>query len=139
MAGRRKFPGRGDRPHMKLKKRLRLLLLAIGPLMLSVVALGAENTAAANDFDERPVPVKAVPPVYPPEMLRAGTSGLVSVEVVIDESGNVAERTVIRSSRSEFEKPALDAVRRWKFKPARKSGAAVKARIVLPIQFTFQG
>jgi protein TonB len=59
--------------------------------------------------------------------------------VLIDESGNVAERSVIKSSRIEFERPALDAVRRWKFKPAKKSGTAVKARLVLPIQFSFEG
>src|ERR1043166_6275974 len=94
--------------------RFLLFLLILSNLAFTASALSAENTPAANDFDERPVPVKAVPPVYPPEMLRNGTSGLVTVDVLIDESGNVAERSVIKSSRSEFERPALEAVRKWK-------------------------
>ena len=89
-----------------------------------------------GDFDERPVPVKAVPPVYPPDMRREGASGLVQVTVLIDEKGNVVQREVAKSTRVEFEPAAMEAVKKWKFKPAQKAGAAVKARMVIPIQFS---
>ena len=118
----------------KLKLNKPYLYLILG-LVLAGVSLRAEITEG-TDFDERPVPVKAVPPVYPPEMLRAGTSGLVSVTVLIDEKGDVVAREIAKSTRREFEEAALTAVKKWKFKPAKKAGAAVKARMVLPIQFT---
>lgn len=92
--------------------------------------------AHAADFDEQPVPVKAVAPTYPDAMKREGVSGIVTVQLVIDENGDVLEKSVAKSTRSEFEEPALAAVGRWKFKPARKAGQPVRATITLPIKFT---
>lgn len=115
-------------------QKLKNLYLFLG-LALSGLSLRAE-IAGGNDFDERPVPVKAVAPIYPPDMRRAGASGLVNVVVLIDERGDVVAREIAKSTRREFEQPALDAVKKWKFKPAKKSGSAVKARMVLPIQFS---
>jgi len=111
-----------------------MLVLILG-LVVTVVSLRAE-IAGGTDYDERPVPVKAVPPVYPPDMLRMGASGLVTVAVLVDEKGDVVQREVAKSTRREFEQAALDAVRKWKFKPAQKAGAPVKAKIALPIQFS---
>lgn len=121
----------------QILKRLITIGLAITSLGLGAVALRAE-TAVVDAYDERPVPVKAVPPVYPPEMLREGQSGLVTVAVVIDEKGYVVSREVEKSTRREFDEAALDAVRKWRFKPARKAGLAVKVRILLPIEFSCQ-
>ena len=60
---------------------------------------------------------------------------MVAVKVTINEKGLVEEVSVAKSSRVEFEKPALEAVRNWKFKPASKDGVAVKSRVVIPIKF----
>ena len=116
------------------KQKLKNLVIILGILMAGVSLRAA--IAEGSDFDERPVPVKAVPPVYPPEMRREGASGMVNVRVLIDERGNVVEREIAQSTRPEFEEAAMDAVRKWKFKPAQKAGAAVKARMVIPIQFS---
>jgi TonB family C-terminal domain len=92
--------------------------------------------AQAAEFDEHPVPVKAVAPEYPHDMKRENVSGIVTLKLVIDEHGDVLEKSVTKSTRVEFEAPALAAVSQWKFKPARKGGAAVRATITLPIKFT---
>jgi protein TonB len=55
---------------------------------------------------------------------------------VIDESGMVAECSISKSSHAEFEQAAMDAVKNWKFKPASKGGIAVKASVVIPINFS---
>jgi protein TonB len=93
------------------------------------------SLAASVDFDERPLPVKTPPPVYPASMARAGVQGTVAVKVVIDENGAVAACTVSKSSHPEFEEPAVEAVKTWKFKPAVKDGAKVKAEVIIPIRF----
>jgi protein TonB len=69
-------------------------------------------------------------------MRRDGISGVVAIKVVINEQGEVEECNVTKSSRSEFDQSAIDAVKRWKFKPASKGGAAVKAHLVIPIKFS---
>jgi protein TonB len=106
-------------------------------LSLLAGSLALANASAAEAaFDVRPVPVKTPPPEYPIEMQRKGISGVVAVRVIIDETGAVAECTVSKSSQVEFEEPAMNAVKNWKFKPATKDGAAVKVSVVIPIKFS---
>ncbi|MES1167545.1 MAG: TonB family protein [Oleiharenicola lentus] len=92
-------------------------------------------TARADDAMEAPVPVRTVAPKFPVEMRRDGTSGLVTVNCLIDEKGNVQEPKVEKASNDAFSQPALDAIKKWKFKPAKKGGEAVALRVSIPIQF----
>lgn len=111
----------------------RSLLRRFSPLIVSTCLLAGVQAA---EFDEQPVPVKAVAPEYPTEMKRDHVSGVVMLKLVIDENGDVLEKVVAKSTRTEFEAPALAAVGKWKFKPARKAGEPVRATITLPIKFT---
>ena len=104
------------------------MLLVASPLRADEVA----------DFDARPVPVKTPPPDYPTQLKRSGVSGIVAVRVALDEMGNVTEASVSKSSQPEFDEPALAAIRRWKFRPASKGGAAVKSHLIIPIKFTVE-
>lgn len=135
---------RTSRPRLRLARffmlkstQLRLASL-IGIIACFAHVARAEDPVVVEDFDERPVAVKAYPPAYPTEMLKQGVSGLVNVAVVIDASGNVVDRSIAKATRPEFERPALDAVRKWKFKPGKKAGTPVAVRMVLPVAFTFQ-
>lgn len=99
--------------------------------------------AAADDtiytkVDVNPVPVKTPPPEYPDSMKRQGVSGVVAVSIVIDEKGAVMSTAVAKSSQAEFEAPALDAVKKWKFKPAQKDGVPVKMKVTIPIRFNLE-
>lgn len=84
---------------------------------------------------EAPVPVRTVAPKFPADMRRDGTSGVVTVSCLIDEKGNVQEPKIEKASNDAFSQPALDAVRKWKFKPAKKGGEVVALRVSIPIQF----
>lgn len=121
-----------------MMKAQRLLSTAIvfGALWATITLAPAR--AAEADFDQRPVPVKTPPPSYPDQLRRDGVNGTVAIKVLVDEEGNVAECTVSKSTRQEFEAPAVAAVRNWKFKPATKGGAPVKARFIVPIQFNIE-
>jgi len=91
--------------------------------------------AVETSFDEMPVPVKSVAPDYPADMKRAGASGMVFIQIVVNESGDVVERVVTKSTRREFESAALEAIQNWKFKPAKKGGVTVSAKITVPLKF----
>jgi len=101
-------------------------------------ALLLASAAYAQDskFDEPPVPTKTVAPNYPSELKREGISGMVTMAITVDEKGDVIEASVKKSTRSEFEQPAIDAVKRWKFKPAKKGGAPVAVQVVIPVKFS---
>ena len=77
-------------------------------------------------------------PTYPYEMSRAGISGNVVVEFIINANGDVIETQVKSSSHREFEVPAMQAVQKWKFKPGRKGGRAVSTRVSQLIEFNLE-
>lgn len=102
----------------------------------------AEQMAQAldiSDLDKPPSVMSSVPPNYPPALRRAGVEGTVVLVFVLNESGRVEDPRVESSSRSEFEQPAVDAVRRWRFRPGEKGGEAVRTYMRLPIRFRVPG
>ncbi len=111
----------------------------IGYLLSLIVAATALAGVSVRAELEPPVPVRTVKPEFPYEMQRAGISGVVTLTVEVDETGAVQNSAVEKSSNPEFERPALEAVRKWRFKPARRDGVAVKIKIQLPIRFNLGG
>lgn len=73
---------------------------------------------------------------YPFEMRRAGVTGEVTVDFIVDSNGNVMNAYAAKSSQREFEANAVTAVSKWKFKPGRKNGRAVNTHMQVPIVFT---
>lgn len=104
-------------------------------ILLAAFAFGFVG-AQADDAVDAPVPVRMVPPKFPTEMRKEGTGGLVTVKCTIDEKGNVTEPQVEKASHEAFVQPALEALRKWKFKPAKKGGNPVALRVSIPIQFS---
>lgn len=96
---------------------------------------GMTNLFNVGDLDQRPEQRVAISPNYPFEMKRAGISGSVTVEFIINTNGDVVQAQVVRSTHREFEAPALQAVMKWKFKPGRKGGRVVNVRAAQPLEF----
>ena len=69
---------------------------------------------------------KQMSPVYPSAARSMRTTGVVKVEVTVNESGDVAE-VQKTSGPSLLQTAAKDAVRKWKFKPFVRDGQPVKA------------
>lgn len=84
---------------------------------------------------EMPLPIRTVSPDYPQEMRAQKVSGLVMIKVQVDEKGDVNEAVVVKSTNNAFDGPALEALKRWKFKPATEDGKAVAIAITVPVKF----
>lgn len=83
------------------------------------VALVTAVPAQASDLK----PIKRVEPQYPPEAARAGTTGFVEVEFVVDPSGKVASVSVVNAKPTRtFEQSAVRAVKQWQFEPGGGKG-----------------
>jgi len=78
--------------------------------------------------------ITRVNPVYPPNARKMNATGTVEVEVTISEKGLVVEATAI-SGHFALRSAAVDAARKWVFKPAIFSGAPVKIKGVLTFTF----
>jgi protein TonB len=120
-----------------MSSSLRFISLLTVLLLCLPFRLAADDTIYTK-VDVNPVPVKTPPPDYPESMKRQGVSGVVAVSIVIDETGTVISATVSKSSQPEFEAPAINAVKKWKFKPAQKDGAPVKMKVTVPIRFNLE-
>lgn len=87
------------------------------------------------DLEKRPEAVSQVAPAYPAELRKAKVEGVVTMLFVLDETGRVEDPRVENSTRPEFEKPALDAIRKWRFSPGMKDGQPVRTYIRIPMRF----
>jgi TonB family protein len=75
-------------------------------------------------------------PVYPREAARDGLEGWVDVEFTIALDGSTRDLVVRNAEQGEvFGKAALDSVRRWRFEPVTRNGAAVEQRAILRVRF----
>jgi TonB family protein len=78
--------------------------------------------------------ITRVNPVYPPSARKMNATGTVEVEVTISEKGLVIGATAV-SGHFALRSAAVEAARKWVFKPAIFSGAPVKIKGVLTFTF----
>jgi len=81
-----------------------------------------------------PTRLKWVPPMYPPSALRAGVSGVVSLQVLVDRFGDVGRVVVLRPVPM-LDMAAQESVMQWKFMAARANGQPVSASLSTLVTF----
>lgn len=99
--------------------------------------------------DRGPVPVRFSEPVYPQAARADGVRARVRIEVLVDERGRVQEMRILerirlgRGDREEhvtslphgIDQSALEAARRYQFRPARHEGRAVQSYTTITCNF----
>jgi protein TonB len=97
-------------------------------------AVMTEETA-----DDPPRPLSRPAPRYPPRAQRDGVTGRVVLHVKVTAEGDVSQVVVLESQPpGVFDEAATDAVRAWRFEPARYQGKAVAAWVRQPLSFSLQ-
>lgn len=75
-------------------------------------------------------------PVYPIEAIARQEQGQVLLRAEVLDSGAIRNVLVKQSSGSRvLDRAALDAVTRWRFKPAERDGKAITAWVDVPVDF----
>lgn len=78
-------------------------------------------------------------PAYPAMSRRLGEEGRVEVEVQVQPDGLPSKVSLKRSSGYErLDSAALEAIKRWKFVPAKRNGEAVAASVIVPMPFILE-
>jgi protein TonB len=86
------------------------------------------------------IPVVVIRPMYPREAAIAGIQGWVKVEFTITEIGTVKEARIVDAKPPRiFNREAIRAILKWKFKPRVVEGVAVERRATQIIDFTLEG
>ncbi|HET7636018.1 MAG TPA: energy transducer TonB [Burkholderiales bacterium] len=79
-------------------------------------------------------------PAYPVLARRLGHAGKVLLRVLVDGGGRPQKVEIKKSSGYQrLDQSALDAVRKWRFVPAREADHAVASWVTIPIIFKLQG
>jgi TonB family protein len=78
--------------------------------------------------------VKRIHTVYPPEAMKNKIEGTVYVDITISKDGLVETAMVSKTDNEILNEAALDAVVRWKFKPALHVHKAT-----IPFKFKLSG
>lgn len=84
-----------------------------------------------------PKKVQDVRPAFPKEAEAVDLSGVVIVELFLDETGTVVDARPLRAIPMLHE-AAMAAVKRWQFEPTMVDGKAVPARLTVTVNFTLQ-
>jgi protein TonB len=99
------------------------------------------QTAAARPSDEitrtaMPRGGYQVRPSYPSSARRLGIEGMTTLRVYVGADGRVGDVVVHESAgHPDLDSAAADAVKRWRFEPARHGTEAVGVWVLLPVEF----
>ncbi len=129
------MPAEGKRTFLPAGETPRIVEPA-APVTPAPAANPSQASRLPATADAGPVPVSQPPPTYPREALRRGEGGTVRVTATIAADGSVERMDVAQSSGNRYlDRAALDAVRRWRFKPAMRNGQPVSGTVVIPVNF----
>lgn len=83
---------------------------------------------------EAPRKIRHVDPVYPELAIRAGVTGTVILECVIDRDGRV-DRVAVLRGHPLLDAAAVDAVRQWTYRPTLLNGVPVEVVMTVTVRF----
>jgi TonB family protein len=83
----------------------------------------------------QPVPIYKIEPEYSEEARKAKYSGTVLLQVIIDDHGLTRDIHVIRPLGLGLDEKAIEAVAKWRFRPAMKGGHAVAVQANIEVNF----
>ena len=83
----------------------------------------------------QPVPIFKPEPEYSEEARKAKYSGTVLLSLIIDEHGNTRDIHIVRPLGLGLDEKAIEAVAKWRFRPALKGGRPVAVQAQVEVNF----
>lgn len=117
---------------MKAVSKLVLLVL-VGVFGSGIAAAKSDEQAYLESCLKGPgvpVPIAVVSPVVGAEY----NGAVVQLEFVVDGTGVPVDLAVKAAPDDRLAATVLDAVKKWRFKPAERDGAPVEAKVSLPVR-----
>jgi TonB family protein len=79
--------------------------------------------------------LREVKPDYTEEARQRGVEGDVLLEIVVRRDGTVGEVKLLEGLGAGLDQRAVQAVRQWRFEPARRQGAPVDVMVEVAVEF----
>jgi len=102
----------------------------------TIASVGGEVDAlfSMSDLDQKPRIIYQPGPTISAKV-RKKAPGTVNIIFIVSQDGRVENPIVQCSTDPVFDRPALAAVKQWKFDPGKRNGQAVRFRMRVPITF----
>jgi protein TonB len=98
--------------------------------------IAATGSGAGLTEFARPLGGYQTTPRYPESARRQGVEGITTLRFIVLTNGHVGQIAVSRSAgHVDLDRAAMDAVRTWRFEPARRGKEAVAVWVTLPVRF----
>jgi len=114
-----------------VRARLTRLSAAQGPPRPAPSPEWIPYEGALVAFDRSVSPPRKIsgnPPPYPDEARRVNLLGTVKVAMIVNERGEPTDLRVVESAGEILDRAVVNAVRKWRYEPAMKSGVKVRVR-----------
>ena len=82
-----------------------------------------------------PVPIKTPQAKYTSEARKKKIQGACLVRLIVDANGNPQNLKLVRSIGYGLDEAALEAVKKYRFKPAMRSGQTVAVEMAIEVNF----
>ena len=109
-------------------------------ILAGEIVVDGNETISTLDLDgiTNPLLLRKIVPDYPAVARSRGATGTVSLLAFIYEDGSVGEIEITDCSKPGvgFEKVAVQAVRRWRYRPARQHGIPTVVWFQIEVNFT---
>ena len=123
-------------PSHTRKQRSATTILPALPPLAQFQTLRATPQADTGSSISRPAIISSSKPAYPRVARESGWEGTVIVRVLVDTKGLPREITLQKScGHSTLDQAAQDAVKNWKFHPAKDGNIPIRKRVDIPIKF----
>jgi periplasmic protein TonB len=112
-----------------------------GPLLVLIAALlvcvGSSSTAKDKSKNgvTAPKPIYTPDPEYTPAARRDRVQGVAVVRLNLDAEGVPHDIKIVRSLRSDLDPKAIEAVAKWRFRPAMKDGSPIPMQLTVEVSF----
>ncbi len=113
--------------------------LLAGNFTVKLNALGSNGSDidelfSMADLDKKPRIIYQPGPALNSK-LRKKAPGTVYILFIVNKNGRVEKPKIQSSTDTVFERPAMAAVKQWKFEPGKRKGKPVNFRMRVPIRF----
>ena len=85
-----------------------------------------------------PEPIRKVDPEYPQNLIKEHVDGEVVLYAIIRKNGSVDSIQLVRSLDPVLDRNSMEALAKWKFKPAMRDGQPIDVEAVVHIPFEFR-
>ena len=98
------------------------------------------DVEVAVEVDQQPRVLSKTEPKYPGQARRAQREGVVELECTVGVDGRASDIKVVKEDPKGFGfgDAAIEAVKRWRFTPAKRGNESVPKRVKIPIRFSLK-